>query len=300
MRSRINPAAMRRVAALALAVAASSSAQGAIVYATNGLNRPLSGPDTLIRFDTNNPSAYTVVGSMAVNNIGFGGLDFDISGKLWAYASFYKNTGGAAAGLYRVDIATGQATLQGTASLQSLQDMAYNPVNGKMYGINSQSNATRLYEINLATGATTNVGTFTGLGSSQHAMSFAIDSAGNYYLQDLTSDVMYKGSGLAMSALYTLPYDANFSQGMTIDWSRNDRGYHNAVGYGVFPNYFSDLYTFKTDGSSYSLIGNFGPDLGDDLPPVECGDLAIMPVPAPGALALLGVAAGGFRARRRR
>lgn len=289
-----------RAGVIGAALTMAASAQGAIVYATNGLHRPLSGPDTLIRFDTSNPSAYTVVGSMAVSNIGFGGLDFDASGNLWAYASFYKNTGGAAAGLYRVDVNTGQATLQGTASLQSLQDMAYNPVDGKMYGVNSQANVTRLYEINLTTGATTNVGTFSGLPSAHHVAGFAFDSAGNIFLQDLTSDTMYTGSGLSLSALYALPYDANFSQGMTIDWSRDDQGYHNAVGYGVFPNYFSELYTFETDGSNYSLLGNFGPDLPDGLPPVECGDLAIMPVPAPGPLAALLMCGAISGCRRRR
>lgn len=287
-----------RLLALCLAATTTATANAAVIYATNGLHRPLNGPDALIRFDSSNPGAYTVVGSMNVPNIGFGGLDFDADGNLWAYASFYKNTGGAAAGLYRVDINTGAATLQGSASLQSLQDLAFNPVANKMYGVNSQGNVTRLYEVNLTTGGVTNVGTFAGLPTNQHAMSLAFDSAGRIFLHELNSDRIFVGSGLSLTELYQLPQDTNFSQGMTIDWSRDDRGYHAAVGYGEYPQYFSQLNQFATDGSGYVLGPAFGLDLPDGLPPIECGDLAIMPIPAPGSLALLG--AGAFQSRRRR
>lgn len=275
-----------------------ATAGAAIIYAPNNLARPTTGPDVLIRFDSSNPAGYAVVGSMGVPNIGFGGMDFDADGNLWAYASFYKNTGGAAAGLYRVDINTGQATLQGTASLQSLQDIAYNPVDNRMYGINTQGVVSRLYTINMTTGATSLVGAFTGLPADQHTMSFAIDSAGYYYVHCLTSDKIYKGNTLALSELYTLPADTNFSQGMTIDWSRDDMGYHAAVGYGEYPHYFSRLNTFTTDGSGYFEGPDFGPELPDGMPPVECGDLAIMPIPEPGSLLLLALAAVLLRRTR--
>ncbi len=255
------------------------------IYAPNNLARPLNGPDTLIRFDSSNPAEFVTVGSMNVPNIGFGGLEFDRHGNLWAYASFYKSTGGAAAGLYKVDLETGAATPQGTLSTQPLEDLAYNPVNDTMYGIRTQNNVTRLYTVNLATGAVSLVGTFSGLPSTQHAMGFAIDSQGVFYVHDLHNDRIYRGAGLSLTELYLLPQDTNFSQGMTIDWSRDDLGYHAAVGYGVYPNYFSQLNTFRTDGSSYVLGPEFGPNMPDGLPPVECGDVAIMPVPEPSSVA---------------
>lgn len=267
-----------------------TTAGAVTIYAPNGLARPTNGPDDLIMFDSANPAGYTVVGSMNVPNIGFGGMDFDRNGNLWAYASFYKSTGGAATGLYHVDLATGQATQQGSAGLQSLQDLAFNPTNNTMYGVNTQGTVTKLYTVNLTSGGTSLVGTFTGLPDVQHSMGLAIDATGNFYVQDLETDRIYKGAGLALTQLYQLPQDTNFSQGMTIDWSRDNQGYHAAVGYGTFPHYFSQLNYFTTDGSSYTLGSDFGPELPDGLPPVECGDVAIMPVPEPGSLLLLTIA----------
>ncbi len=275
----------------------SAAASAATIYAPNGLPRPypFTGPDQLIRFDSANPAGFTIIGSMNIPDIGFGGMDFDRNGNLWAYASFYKSTGGAAAGLYRVDMNTGAATLQGTASLQSLQDMAFNPVDNKMYGINTQGVVTKLYTINLTSGAVTTFGTVTGLPANQHSMGLAIDSSGNFYIHDINVDAIYKaGADLAASFLYQIPQDTNYSQGMTIDWSRDNMGYHNAVGQGVYPDYFSTLNTFAIDGSGYHVGPDFGPNEyynGIGYPLVECGDLAIMPVPEPASFLLLALAA---------
>lgn len=274
---------------VSVAMLAAAPAGAAIVYASNGLPRPypFTGPDELIMFDSSDPASFVVIGSMNVPNIGFGGMDFDRDGNLWAYASFYKNTGGAASGLYRVNIQTGQATVQGTISNQPLEDLAFNPVDDQMYGIRTQNGVTRLYRVNLSSGATTLVGTFTGLPASQHAMSFAIDSAGNYYVHDISVDKIYRGAGLALTELYTLPQDTNYSQGMAIDWSNGDVGYHGAVGQGNFPDYFSQVNTFATDGSGYVLGPDFGPNeyFPPDqfgYPPVEPGDLAIVSTPCYG------------------
>lgn len=274
----------RNLLGVAALIAFAYPAAATIIYAPNGLPRPypFSGPDELIRFDAADPENYVVIGSMNVPNIGFGGLDFDRDGNLWAYASFYKSTGGAASGLYKVDINTGQATVQGSLSPQPLEDIAFNPVDNQMYGIRTQGSSTRLFTINLVTGATTFVGTFTGLPVGQHGMSFAIDSTGAYYVHDVVVDKIYSGYDLALTELYTLPQDTNYSQGMTIDWSNGDTGYHAAVGQGVFPDFFSQINKFAIDGSGYEL----GPDFGENeyfpndkfgYPPVEPGDLAIAP-----------------------
>jgi len=272
-----------------------SSASAVMVYAPNGVSRPypFSGPDELVRFDASNPRSFETVGSMNVPNIGCGGMECDADGGLWAYASFYKSTGGAAAGLYRVDTTTGAATLQGTASTQPLDDLAFNPVDGKMYGVRSQYNATRLYTVNLVTGATSLVGYFSGLPTDVHrVVGMAIDSTGAFYLNDVGVDKIYKGTGLALMELYSLPQDTNFSQGLAIDWSRDDTGYHGAVGQGEFPNYFAQINTFATDGSAYTLGPDFGPNEmieGYGYPLVQPNDLAIVPIPEPGALLLLAV-----------
>lgn len=283
---------MRNLICTALLSLCVAGAHAVIIYAPNGLTRPypFTVPDSLVMFDSANPAAFTTVGSLGVPNIGFGGMDFDASGNLWTYASYNKVTGGAASGLYKVDLATGAATPQGALSNQSLDDLAFNPVDGKMYGIRSQTTSTRLYSVNLATGATSLVGTFSGLPDIERTIGLAIDSAGNFYVHDVGEDKIYKGAGLALSELYTIPQDTGFSQGMAVDWSRDNMGYHAAVGQGDFPNYFSQINTFAPDGSGYVLGPNFGPnDMYDTYgyPPVQPGDLAILPAPEPATLALL-------------
>jgi hypothetical protein len=274
-----------------LVLVIASHVNAVTIYAPNGLPRPypFDGPDTLIRFDSSNPAGFTTVGSMNVPNIGFGGMDFDRDGNLWAYASFFKSTGGAAGGLYKVDINTGAATPVGNAT-QSLEDMAFDPADNTMYGIHTQNNVTRLYTINLTSGAVASVGILGGLPASQHTMGLAIDSTGNFYVHDLNVDKIFKGSSTTVSELYALSQDTNFSQGMTIDWSRGDVGYQAAVGYGVYPNYFSELNTFAVDGSNYTLGAEFGPDdliNGVGYPQAEPGDLAIAPVPEPASATML-------------
>jgi hypothetical protein len=289
---------MRKQLAFVLVMACTATAAYAsIAYAPNALPRPypFSGPDELVMFDTADPENFQIVGSMGVENIGFGGMDFDADGNLWAYASLFKSTGGAASGLYSVDITTGQATLVGD-SYQSLDDLAFNPADGTMYGIRSQGADMRLYSVDLVTGATTHVGNFTGMAAPPRAIGLAIDADGNFYIHDNIVDKIYKSHGMTMSELYTLSQDTAYSQGMTIDWSRDDMGYHAAVGQGEFPDYFSQINTFTTDGSSYVLGPDFGPNeyyTGSPYgyPQVEPGDIAIMPVPEPASLLLISVLA---------
>jgi hypothetical protein len=292
---------MRSSSLLALA-AALSAAPGvfAQAFATNHLSGFADDSDALIMFDPSSPSGYTTIGSTGVPNIGFGGLDFDAAGNLWAYASYYKSTSGAASGLYSINPVTGQATAVGQ-SFTSLQDLAYNPVDGKMYGINTQQAAvTRLYEVNLATGATTQVGTFSGLPQQHFINGLGIDSQGSFYLHDVANGMIFQGDGSSFSQMYDLDIVTVSSQGLTIDWSRGDTGYHTLVGQGEFPNYVSTVNSFEVDGSGYFPGDAFGPNDLDGLPPVQAGDMAIMPaIPAPGGAAVLALA-GAASLRRRR
>jgi hypothetical protein len=270
-----------------------TAATAATVFAPNGLPRPypFDGPDDLVMFDSSDPAGFVTVGSMNVPNIGFGGMEFDDQGNLWAYASTYKNTGGAASGLYSVNIFGGQATPQGTLSTQPLDDLAFNPADSTMYGVRTQGFSVRLYSVDLVTGGTSLVGTFTGLNTQPQVNGVAFDSQGNVFLHEQLEDKIYKGTGLAVSELYALAQDTAFSQGIAVDWSRNDKGYHGAVGRGEFPNYFSQLNTFATDGSGYVEGPAFGPNEffpGDQFgyPPIQPGDVAIMPVPEPASVFL--------------
>lgn len=287
------------LAASAALLFTATAADAVLIYGINHLTGGPNSSDSLVVFDSGNPAGFTVIGSTGVNGVGFGGLAFDRSGGLWAYASYYSATGGAAAGLYRIDINTGVATAVGS-STRTLDDLAYNPVTDKMYGIRTQQGqGSRLYEVDLSTGATTLVGSLTGIDGVHALTGLAFDSAGNMYVNDVANGRIYGGSGLAMTALYDAPYVLAGSQGIDIDWSRDDTGYHAAVAQGIFPNYISQLNTFALDGSGYFLGDVFGPNTPDGLPALQLGDIAIAPIPAPGAAALF-LAAAPLATRRRR
>jgi Domain of unknown function (DUF4394) len=265
---------MRKIgASIFVSLLATAAANAAEIYAVNNLGGTPAGSDgTLIRFDSANPAAWVTIGSLGQPTLGMGGLDFDGAGNLYCYAS-YLTAGGTASGLYSVNTTTGAATLIGNSG-QSLQDLAWNPADNMMYGINSVTNVARLYRVNLTNGTTALVGTITGLPATNLEVGLACDSAGNFYVHDIASDRIFKGTALAMTSSILLTRNTNFSQGMTIDWSRNDQGFHAAIG--NTPAFFSHLYTFNTTLTAWTDLGTFGiPD--GTFPTVEGGDLAIRP-----------------------
>jgi hypothetical protein len=290
-----------RMLSLSALLLLAPGASGTTMYAVNHLGSypDSAGPDTLVMFDTNHPADYVTIGAMDVPNVGFGGLDFDADGNLWTYATFNKVTGGAKSGLYRVDPTTGLTTPQGSLSSQTLTDLAFNPSDGMMYGVFSQGYAnTHLFTVDLDTGDVTNVGTFTGFEDQHNIVGLAIDSDGTFFLHDNINNRMYAADGLVASELYAFDVVAVGSQGMTIDWSRGDIGYHATIGQGDFPNYFNNLNTFAPDGSSYVWGPDWGPNYSDGLPQVQPGDVAIAPIPAPGGMVGFIALAAWHRRRR--
>jgi hypothetical protein len=184
-----------------------------------------------------------------------------------------------------------------------------------MYGVKTQNNTTFLRWVDLATGALTTVGSFSGLPQRHNIAGIAFDAAGSVYLLDNRNDAeafpnntdssgIYKGAGLAVSLLYDLESTEQFGlsgqQGIAFDWAGGTGGYHGATGRGEFPNYYTRLNPFAADGSGYANGASFGtgPTLGGFVyPAVQLGDIAIAPVPEPTGLALLGL--GGLARRRR-
>jgi hypothetical protein len=276
------------------------SAYGVDIYAMNNLNGGggAGTQNSLIRFDSANPAGWVSLGTTGLADRGFTGLDFHNNGNLYGYVGF--GGVGFVAGLYQINANNGTATQVGNLSGQALQDLAYNPADGKMYGVNTVANVTTLFEVNVATGGVVAVGNFTGLPATNLEVGLACDAQGNFYVHDIASDSIFKGAGLALNpvALYGPGQigATNFSQGMTINWAGNGAGYHGAIGGGA-GTFFSELRTFNTGGGSYVIVGNFGTTTGQ-FPSVETGDLAIA-IPGPGAISLLAVA-GLISGRRRR
>jgi hypothetical protein len=288
-----------KIQAIVLGVAVASSVASAVeIFAVNNLPGG-AAPDRLVRFDSANPAGWSAIGPITtVGNLGFSGLDFaGVGGGLYAWAGFgtgFANNGG----LYRVNPATGAgARITSGAAQANIQDLSWNPVLNRMFAVESSAaGGTNLREVNLVTGTTTVVGAITGLPTGALNVGLAHDSQGRIFLHDLVSDQIYRGVGLAVSSLYTIGRNTNFSQGMTIDWSGNDTGYHASIG--NVPAFFSELFSFDANGAGYNLVGNFGTPSGT-TPTFEGGDLAINPIPAPGAVGVLAIA-GAFAARRRR
>src|SRR5262245_32975002 len=191
---------MRRfVVSLSVSLLLVASAQAVEIFAVNNLGGSPAGSDgTLIRFDSADPAGWTTIGSLNQGTFGMGGLDFDGAGNLYCYASYVAASGAAASGLYSVNTTTGAATLIGNSG-QSLQDLAWNPTDNSMYGVNSTANVATLYRVNLTNGATQAVGPFTGLPATNLEVGLACDSTGHFFVHDLASDRIFTGTGLAMT-----------------------------------------------------------------------------------------------------
>lgn len=271
------------------AIAAAGDTSDRYLFAVNHQGNFPDFGDTLIRFHPDDPEGYETIGPLDVPNTGFGGLAFDGDGNLWAYATF-NNFGGAASGLYSVDPETADMSLQGANSGQTLNDLAWNPVDQTMYGVHTQAfQVSRLFTVDLQSGDVTLVGELTGFEDvERNVVGLAINSEGNVYIHDNFNNKFYTSDeNLNLTLLYAPPDTqcegcalAVGGQGIGIDWSRDDTGYHTSAGQGEFPEYYGTLNTFALDGSAYVWGPSFGEPLGKgpQFPPqVQGGDVTARP-----------------------
>lgn len=275
--------------AAAMTATAAMAGDDPLIYASNHQGLFPEFGDTLIKFHASEPSNFTTIGPLG-QNIGFGGLEFDNEGNLWAYAG-HNSFGGAVSGLYKVDLETGAVTPRGS-SQQNLSDLAWNPTNDTMYGVYTQGASNgRVYEVNLETGAVTLHAELNGLDEINNLVGLAIDSLGRFYFFDNMNKKLYRADSQFNLQLLYGPEEmtctncelAIGSQGIGIDWSRDDTGYHGAVGQGEFPFYYNNLNTFALNGSSYEWGPEWGHYMEGDgpfVPLVQPGDLAIVPADA--------------------
>lgn len=273
-----------------LTVALTAGVQAQTFTAINGLGG--TPGNRLTNFTAANPAGWTVVGPMATDNRLFTGLDYaGVGGGLYAWSN-----AAAGVGLYSVNQTTGAATLIG-GSNTAIQDLSWNPRTGQMVGVGSVSGTApiELYDISLATGATTLLGTVTGI-SGGLAVGLGHDAAGNAYLHDIVGDSVHKLNGFASASSIALGMNTNFSQGMTVDWSGNGKAYVAAIG--NVPGFFSELLELDFTAMTSVSLGNFGTPSGT-FPTFEGNDIAIQAVPEPASLLALGAGALLISRRRR-
>ena len=70
------------------------------------------------------------------------------------------------------------------------------------------------------TGSQNNVGPIAGLPAGPPTLvttGLAHDDSGTLFVQDVVTDAIYSGTPSGVSLLHSLPFDANFNQGITID-----------------------------------------------------------------------------------
>lgn len=261
-------------------------------------------PDQLIRYDSATPTAVTVVGSTGVaENFVFQGLDYDAAGILYGYTADRSTL--EAGALYRIDTTTGMATLIGSGGVDSggwIVDISYNPVDGKLYGVqlrgSAQNRATVLYTIDATTGVATKIGEVAPFGFFPGGL--ATNASGQQFIFNDGDSYVWSLVGLNATQL---PLPSGFTSltgnGFAVDWSRDGAMYLNGIenffpGGGLLPE--AQFWGIDPTTGQGTRVGTVG-----DGQLYRSTTLAIAPraaaVPAPATLALLGI--GLFATRRR-
>jgi hypothetical protein len=258
--------------------------------------------DRVIRFDSADPlGTVTTIGATGVVGRNMSGLDFSGAGVLYAASGFGSAFPGSE--LFTISTVDGSATPIGSLGLPAgtaVTDLSWNPVTGKMQALTSAGGggAQSIYEVALNNGAATLVGQITGLPAGALLIGMSTDSAGVNYVHNLADDRMYKLTGLAAAPMSAgIGIDTNFSQGMVMDWRANNEWYLGSIS--ANPVLASQVRLMdNTTGGTTSILATWPNNGANGLPQYETADLAI--VPEPGSLCLLGLAALGLAAARRR
>ncbi len=228
---------MKRILLTGIIAALSSAAFAGTLYTVD------EGTDSLQTIDLST-NTFTTVGSLGVS-FEFGDLAFDSSTGTMFMVNGWGSNSGNQSSLYSVNLTTGAATLIGSTGVTSMFGLAYNPVNGKLYGSRSTIGA-GLYEIDKTTGAATFLSAQTSLdgmtfvGSSNKRVGFEAGGSSPFYdLTDTSNPGVLIGSqGFVNNG--GIAWDATTDRVLAIDWS------------GSFYSYASDF------SSRTQLAGGFG------------------------------------------
>lgn len=287
---------MFKLGAAAIAGAIALATQAADAVTIYGLmTTPASGAGTsrLVTFDSATPGNFTILGNSIANDPFPGGLEFDGAGNL------YASNHGSGNFFFSVNPVNGASTLIGGSGLHAgyqITDLSWDADNGRMLALATlgQTNtAPRLYSVNTATGALTNIGDVTGVNDGVD-VSLAVRGDGRIFLHGLVTDRWYSvdQNTLAATPLAPLPFDSNFGQGGTFDLNDGTL-YHAAFNATAFQG---QLWTINPATGAAVFVGVLGTNVD---PLVQITDIAIRVIPEPGSMALAGLSGLALLRRRR-
>jgi hypothetical protein len=111
------------------------------------------------------------------------------------------------------------AAVTGLTAGDSVSGLTIHPVTGAAFISAAGGGASRLYSLNLTTGAATLIGTMTGTGASTTVIDISMSCAGQLVAYDIVSDAFYNVNTTtgAMTLIGNHGLAANFAQGMDFD-----------------------------------------------------------------------------------
>ena len=282
---------MRKVVISALLLAASAPAMAQTAW---GIWNNGTAGQTIVNFAVNTPGVFNTVGPTGIAATSFiNSLDFGATGS-----NLYLATNDATNFLYDVSMITGAASNprgSGLSGTDRMGDLSYDHFNGRMLGVGTPGVAGgggRLYQIDLATGAATNLGTINGF-TEGFTVSLAVrPSDGMIFAHGVETDRWYQIDPNTLNAtpLGLLGWNTNFGQGASFDPASGTL-YHAMLT--IDGGNQNRLATIDTVTGLPTFIGTLG---GPSL--TQIGDIAFQ-IPAPGAFALLGGASVLLLRRRR-
>ena len=229
-------------------------------------------------------SGFTTIGG-AIGDFPTFAMDMDPTGTtLYAILFDGLNTYGT------IDTGTGvftsMGTLSGPAASDNISGLSVDPTTGDWYISALGGGVATLYRGNIATGS------FSAVGDIGFALNIdlAIDSQGNAYGMDIAVDELLSISLSTGAGTLIGPtgINTNFAQGMDFDYATD--------------TLYATMYTGGGTGvfASISTVTGLATVLEDTTPlNAEMEMVVATAIPAPGALALLGLGALVSRRRRR-
>ncbi len=154
--------------------------------------------------------------------------------------------------MWSVDVQTGVYTSLGNVGVPDMTGLAFNPVDGELYGLTT----TAFYSIDIGAVSATQIGSL-NLPGGTLAIALAIDGDGNAFTYEIVDDLLYSidtTTGAATS-IGSIGFDANFGQGMAWD-AETDQIYMAAFNGTLFD---SELRSVDTATGNTTSLGTIIP-----------------------------------------